>query len=231
MMADQIEVVCEALADFVDIKTYDAWSNSRVGAEVAVGVGSSLGLGGAEQTGLRCAALVHDIGNVAIPLRILEKGDRRTGSEWEYYRLHSYYTQRVLERVEPLQELAPAAAAAHEWINGQGYHRQLIGEQIPLNGRILAVADTYAQLTQQQGGQVEPADALRKIRPSVGTQFDGSCYNALATSLTSAHLVKRTAPEHRQLGDLTEREAEVLRLLAQGQSNPQIAKALVISMT
>jgi len=106
---------------------------------------------------------------VAIPLRILEKGDRRSAREWEYYRLHSYYTQRVLERVEPLQELAPAAAAAHEWINGQGYHRQLIGEQIPLNGRILAVADTYAQLRQQQGDQGEPAEALRQLRPSVGS--------------------------------------------------------------
>jgi len=244
MLSDKIEVVCEALADFVDIKTYESWNHSRIVAEVAVGMGSYLGLGEAEQTRLRCAALVHDIGNVAIPYRILEKGDRRSASEWEYYRLHSYYTQRVLERVEPLQELAPAAAAAHEWINGQGYHRQLIGEQIPLNGRILAVADTYAQLTQQQGNQLEPEDALRKMRPLVGIQFDGSCYNALAASLTSAHLVKRTSPEHRQLGDpslllrssgqgsgqaLTEREAEVLRLLAQGQSNPQIAKALVIS--
>ena len=229
MMADQIEVVCEALADLVDIKTSESWNHSRIVAEVAVGMGSYLGLGRAEQTRLRCAALVHDIGNVAIPLRILEKGDSRSVSEWEYYRLHSYYTQRVLERVEPLQELAPAAAAAHEWINGQGYHRQLIGEQIPLNGRILAVADTYAQLTQQQGDQVEPAETLRKMRPLVGTQFDGSCYNALAASLTSSHLVKRTAPERRQLGDLTEREAEVLRLLAQGQSNPQIAKTLVIS--
>ena len=228
-MADQMEVVCEALADLVDIKTYQSWNHSRIVAEVAVGMGSSLGLGGAEQTRLRCAALVHDIGNVAIPSRILEKGDRRSAREWEYYRLHSYYTQRVLERVEPLQELAPAAAAAHEWINGQGYHRQLIGEQIPLNGRILAVADTYAQLTQQQGDQVEPADALRKMRPSVGTQFDGSCYDALAASLTSAHFIKRAAPERRQLGNLTEREAEVLRLLTQGQSNPQIAKALVIS--
>src|SRR5260370_10312876 len=99
-----------------------------------------------------------------------KRGDRRSASEWEYYRLHSYYTQRVLERVEPFQELAPAAAAAHEWINGQGYHRQLIGEQIPLNGRILAVADTYAQLTHQQGDQVEPADALHKMRPGCGTQ-------------------------------------------------------------
>jgi HD-GYP domain-containing protein (c-di-GMP phosphodiesterase class II) len=229
VMADQMEVVCEALADFVDIKSHGSWNHSRIVADVAVDMGSYLGLGGSEQTRLRCAALVHDLGNVAIPLRILEKGDRRSASEWEYYRLHSYYTQRVLERVEPLQELAQAAAATHEWINGQGYHRQLIGEQIPLNGRILAVADTYAQLTQQQGDQVEPTDALREMRPLVGTQFDRSCYNALTASLTSAHRVKRTAPERRQLGDLTEREAEVLRLLAQGQSNPQIAKALVIT--
>ena len=200
MMADQIEVVCEALADFVDIKTYQSWNHSRIVAEVAVGMGSYLGLGEAEQTRLRYAALVHDIGNVAIPLHILEKGDNRSASEWEYYRLHSYYTQRVLERVEPLQELAPAAAAAHEWINGQGYHRQLIGEQIPLNGRILAVADTYAQLTQQLGDKVEPADALRKIRPSVGTQFDGSCYDALAASLTSTHCVIKNCAQASAVG-------------------------------
>jgi len=237
MMADQIEVVCEAMADFVDIKTRETWNRSRIVAEVAEGMGSYLGFGRAELSRLRCAALVHDIGNVAIPLRILEKGDNRSASEWEYYRLHSYYTQRVLEQVEPLQELAPAAAAAHEWINGQGYHRQLSGEQIPLHGRILAVADTYAQLTQRQDDKLEPEEALRKMRPLIGIQFDGSCYEALAASLNSDHRVKRAMLERRQLGDLslrsgqalTERETEVLRLLANGQSNPQIAKTLVIS--
>jgi DNA-binding NarL/FixJ family response regulator len=65
--------------------------------------------------------------------------------------------------------------------------------------------------------------------PLVGTQFDGSCYEALAASLNSAPRGQRTIPRHRQLGPLTEREAEVLRLLAQGQSNPEIAKALVIT--
>jgi DNA-binding NarL/FixJ family response regulator len=68
------------------------------------------------------------------------------------------------------------------------------------------------------------------MRPLVGTQFDESCYNALAASLISAHLIKRTALIHRQIGNLTEREAEVLRLLAQGQSNPQIANCAVASM-
>ena len=229
MVADQIDVMCEALADFVDIKTHESWNHSRIVAEVAEGMGRYLGLEGAELTRLRRAALVHDIGNVAIPFRILEKGDHRSASEWEYYRLHSYYTQRVLEQVEPLQELASAASSAHEWMNGQGYHRQLLGEQIPLHGRILAIADTYAHLTQQRGDKLEPEEALRKMRSSVGTQFNGSCYEALVASLTGAHPIKRTAPVHRQLGDLTEREAEVLRLLAQGQNNPQIANILVIS--
>ena len=64
----------------------------------------------------------------------------------------------------------------------------------------------------------------------VSTQFDGSSYNALAASPTGARLIKRTAPERWQLGNLREREAEVLRRLSQGQSNPQIAKALVISL-
>jgi DNA-binding NarL/FixJ family response regulator len=135
----------------------------------------------------------------------------------------------VLERVKPFQELAAAAAATHEWINGQGYHQHLVGEQIPLHGRVLAVADTYAQLMQQQGDQLEPADALRKMRPLVGTQFDGACYEALAASLNRAPRGQRTVPRRRQLGTLTEREAEVLRLLAQGQSNPEIAKTLVIT--
>src|SRR5260370_9541788 len=98
-----------------------------------------------------------------------KRGDRRSASEWEYYRLHSYYTPRVLERVEPFQELAPAAAAAHEWINGQGYHRQLIGEQIPLNGRIRPVPHTYAQLTHQQGAQADASDGLRRLPPRVAT--------------------------------------------------------------
>ncbi len=228
LMVDQLEMVCEALADFVDIKTHESWNHSRIVADVAVNMGNSLGLGGNEQTRLRYIALVHDLGNVAIPLHILEKGEHRSASEWEYYRLHSYYTQRVLERVKPFQELAAAAAATHEWLNGQGYHRHLIGEQIPFHGRILAVADTYAQLT-QQGSRLEPEDALRKMRPLVGTQFDVSCYEALAASLTSAQPVQRTASKRRQLGNLTEREAEVLCLLAQGQSNPEIAKALTIS--
>jgi HD-GYP domain-containing protein (c-di-GMP phosphodiesterase class II)/DNA-binding CsgD family transcriptional regulator len=226
---DQAELVCEALADFIDLKTRETWHHSRVVAEVAVGIGACLGLGSRELTMLRRAALVHDIGKVAVPIAILAKGEQRSSSEWEIYRLHSYYTQRILERVNAFQELAQAAAAHHEWMNGQGYHRQLCGEQIPLHGRILAVANTYARLVQQQGDKKDSTDTLLKMGSRVGTQFDRSCYNALVTLLTGACSFGNDAFRPRKVGSLTEREVEVLCLLAQGCNTPQIARSLAIS--
>ena len=166
---DQIEVVCEALADLVDIKTHESWNHSRIVAEVAVGMGSYLGLDEAEQNRLRYAALVHDIGNVAIPLHILEKGDNRSASEWGILspplRLHSAGARagRTLTRAGAS---CRCRSRMGQW---PGISPAAIGEQIPLNGRILAVADTYAKLTQKLGDKLEPADALRKIRPRLGT--------------------------------------------------------------
>jgi HD-GYP domain-containing protein (c-di-GMP phosphodiesterase class II) len=79
-------------------------------AEIAGKIGTCLRLDTGELRKLRCAALVHDVGKVTVPFSILAKGDQRSLSEWETYRLHPYYTQRILERVEALQDLAPAAA-------------------------------------------------------------------------------------------------------------------------
>lgn len=229
MTIDRTEEVCEVLADIVDIKTRETWHHSRFVADVAVGIGKRLRLSSAEQTKLRCAALVHDVGKVAIPYGILTKGKKRSKSEWEMYYLHPYHTQRILERVSPLQELAAAASAHHEWINGQGYHRQLSGEQIPLHGRILAIANVYARHIQQENG-IDASEALERMRPLVNLQFDKLCYDGLVASLTNGSPPKdTTVSECQQLGTLTEREAEVLRLLAQGLSNPQIARKLSIS--
>lgn len=226
---DHTERVCETLADFIDLKTRETWHHSRMVAEVAGRIANSLGLETGELARLRCTALVHDIGKVAIPVAIVAKGWHRSSSEWETYRLHPYYTQRILERVDTLQELAQAAAAHHEWMNGQGYHRQLCGEQIPFHGRILAVANTYARLTQQQGDQKDPAEVLRKMQALVGLQFDRVCYEALVNSVLGEGDLESVPLRSRKVGNLTEREVEVLCLLAQGQNTPQIARTLVIS--
>jgi HD-GYP domain-containing protein (c-di-GMP phosphodiesterase class II) len=226
---DQAMRVCETLADFIDLKTRETWHHSRMVAEVAERIANCLGLEKGELARLRCAALVHDIGKVAIPVAIVAKGWDRSSSEWETYRLHPYYTQRILERVDTLQELAQAAAAHHEWMNGQGYHRQLYGEQIPFHGRILAVANTYARLVQQQGEQKDPAEVLSKMHSLVDTQFDRVCYEALVTSVMDAGDLGSVPPRPQKVGNLTEREVEVLCLLAQGRNTPQIAQTLGIS--
>jgi HD-GYP domain-containing protein (c-di-GMP phosphodiesterase class II) len=226
---NQVVRICEALADFVDLKTRETWHHSRIVADVATGIGTCLGLGKGVLIKLQCAALVHDVGKVAIPVNILTKEERRSSSEWEIYRLHPYYTQRILEQVTFLQDLATVAAAHHEWVNGQGYHRQLCGEQIPFHGRILAVANTYARLIEQQGMQKEPQAALRQMRPLVGVQFDKSCYDALVQSVGVKEGAKYLSPAPQKVGPLTERECEVLRLLAQGQNTPQIGHTLGIS--
>lgn len=222
---DQVELICEVLAEFIDLKTRETWHHSETVAEVAHTIGTRLGLSPSELTSLRQAAFVHDIGKVAVPIAILSKGDQRTNSEWEAYRLHPYYTQRILERVKALQGLAQAASSHHEWVNGQGYHRQLAGDQIPLHGRILAVANSYARLLHEQR---QPQEALRLMSPLVDRQFDQTCYRALVASVMGkSHL---PGPRLRTQADgLTSREVEVLRLLAQGLNTPQIARALQIS--
>jgi HD-GYP domain-containing protein (c-di-GMP phosphodiesterase class II) len=227
---DQTERICETLADFIDLKTRDTWHHSRIVAEVAERIGTCLGMKTGELTRLRHAALVHDIGKVAVPVSILTKGEPLSSSELETLRLHPYHTQRILERVATLRELAPAASAHHECMNGQGYHRQLCGEQIPFHGRILAVANTYTRLVHQSGDQTDQLEVLRKMRILVGPQLDSVCYEALVTSITKDKGMKIISLRTRkQVNDLTEREVEVLGLLAQGHNTPRIARTLHIS--
>jgi HD-GYP domain-containing protein (c-di-GMP phosphodiesterase class II) len=222
---DQVELICEVLAEFIDLKTRETWHHSETVAEVAQTIGTRLGLSTDELTSLRRAAFVHDIGKVAVPIAILSKGEGRTKNEWETYHLHPYYTQRILERVKALRELAQVAASHHEWVNGQGYHRQLTGTQIPFHGRILAVANSYARLTQQ----LQPPEALRQMSALVDQQFDRACYQALVATVTGKSRLPGPRLEAAQQGGLTAREVEVLRLLARGLNTPQIARTLQIS--
>jgi len=224
---DRIETVCEAVADFSDVKTRQDWHHSPAVAEIAVAIGRRMEFRPRDLIQLRHAALLHDVGKVAVPFGILNKGDRLSAAEREQVRLHTYYTQRVLERVGPLRELASAAAAHHEWINGEGYHRQLTGGQIPLHGRVLAVADAFVRSTQGRDNGGKSDKALTWLRQGTGAQFDHACVEALAASLGETSPAPRT-PRQRGQG-LSEREEEVLRLLAQGMSNPQIGQALSIS--
>ncbi|HLQ32017.1 MAG TPA: HD domain-containing phosphohydrolase [Chloroflexota bacterium] len=223
---EQLDAVCEALADFVDFRSTPRWNHSTEVAEQAVALAGRLGLSQAEQRRTRRAALLHDLGMVAVPVGVAAKQDRLSTAEQEQLRLHAYYTGRVLERVAPLQSLALEASSDHEWFNGQGYHRRLAGESIPLIGRIIAAAEAWTNLTEEDAIQAE--DQLARFRSLSGNQLDPVCCEALeqiAVGSPAPKPLRRPASSDK----LTDREIEVLNLLAHGLSNRQIAGALVIS--
>lgn len=221
----QMDTVCEVIADFTDIRSPHTWDHSQKVAALAVAIAQVMGLSQEQQRTLRRAALVHDLGKAAIPDRILLKQENLSEAEWEQFRLHPYYTERILSRVEQFRPLAADAAAHHERIDGKGYPRQLTGEQIPLGGRILAVADT-CELLSRGAGRDDPLATLQRMQPLAGSDLDVSCYEALAASLgQEKRPVRKDQPSH----NVSDRETEVLRQLAKGLTNKQIGTALVIS--
>ncbi len=132
---ETVDAVCEVMADFTDIAAPGTWNHSRNVADVTVDICRQMGLGQGDVTELRRAALVHDLGKVAVPSAVLQKNGDLSDSEREEFRQHSYYTERILSRVDRLSPLASEAGSHHEWLNGHGYHRELLGEQIPMGGR------------------------------------------------------------------------------------------------
>jgi HD-GYP domain-containing protein (c-di-GMP phosphodiesterase class II) len=223
------ETVCEVLADFADVKSRNTWNHSLGVAQTAVAMARHLGLPQAQATKLKRSAMVQDLGMAAVPVGILDKTTDRTAADWERFRMHPYFTERILTRIEPLVELVPDAISHHEWINGQGYHRGTSGDQIPFGGRILAVADSYVTESRGAGDKADPEQILRQLKGQVGTQLDATCYEALVGSLKGSTPTLRARSHDPRAGGLTEREVEVLRLVGAGLTNRQIAQQLVIS--
>ncbi len=134
---DAIDRALAAIGDFADlISPYLAGHSAGV-AQVASAAGQRCRLDAAGVATLRRAALVHDLGRVAVHPRIWQKPGPLTADEWEQVRLHPYHTGRVLSRSPLLSALAPIADAHHERLDGSGYHRGAGGTGLTLPARVL----------------------------------------------------------------------------------------------
>jgi HD-GYP domain-containing protein (c-di-GMP phosphodiesterase class II) len=163
--------IAEAFSWVIDAKSPFTYHHSQRVADFAVGIGRLLGLNDAQTTRLRRAALLHDIGKLSVPNRILDKPGKLTPKEWEVVKLHPYYTHQILQRVPVFGELAFDASAHHERMDGRGYFRNLSGDMLSTPARILACADQLDALSAERPyrGKLAPEKVLSIMREERGT--------------------------------------------------------------
>jgi len=172
-----------ALAEAVDAKdAYTRGHSERVGV-YASKLGRELGLPREVIERIYIAGLLHDVGKIGVPDRIITKPDRLTPEEYEEMKRHPEIGARILQPVAFLADVVPCVRHHHEWFDGsdRGYPSRLVGDQIPLPSRIILVADTLEAMTSdrpyRKGLPLEKV--LAELSLYSGSQFDPVCASAM----------------------------------------------------
>ena len=226
LAGDALDGAIATMGNFADlISPYLAGHSSAV-ARLASGAAERCRVDAEDATALRRAALVHDLGRVAIGAEIWQKPGPLSADEWEQVRLHPYHTERVLSRSPFLVSLVPIAASQHERLDGSGYHRGVSGAELSLPARLLAAADAYQAMTEPRPYR-ESLPAERAAR-ELAAEADGGRLDPAAVAAV-IEAAGQPAPRLERPAGLTEREAEVVGMLARGFQTKQVAHALGIS--
>ncbi|HEX3491183.1 MAG TPA: HD domain-containing phosphohydrolase [Streptosporangiaceae bacterium] len=223
---ERLDDCLAAVADFADLKSMWTIGHSRGVAALAEEAAVVAGLPTADVLLVRRAALVHDIGRVAVPVGVWAKPGPLNRDEREQVRLHAYHTERVLDVAPGLRPLARLAGSHGERCDGSGYHRGSQAGDLPLTAWLLAAADCYQAMREPRPYR----DALSATAAADELSRDAAA-GQLAPEATNAVLVAAGQPRRpmRRPAGLSERECQVLGLLARGLATKQVATRLGIS--
>jgi len=221
-----LDDVAEAFGDFSDLQAPHARGHSREVAGWCRQVATVLQVSSDEVTTLIRAAHLHDLGQVAVPTSIWTMARAHRPTERERAKAHAFFTERVLAAAGPLSSVAKVAGAHHERLDGSGYHRGSAGGGISRPARILAACDVASALVKDRPHRraMTSAGAAMELRAMVKSgQLDGEVVEAVLSVMGEASAKARPASA------LSERELEVLRLVARGKTNKEVASALGLS--
>lgn len=163
------------LGDVVEADDAYTGSHSRGVVELSLAVSDRLGLGFEQRRNVEFAALLHDVGKIAVPNEIINKKGPLDDAEWEIMRQHTIEGERMLKRIGGvLAEVGRIVRASHEDFDGSGYPDGLAGEEIPIETRIVTCCDAFSAMTTTRSYRkaMDTEAALAELRRCAGTQFD-----------------------------------------------------------
>ena len=182
---DYLDDIAAAFSDVVDAKSpFTADHSNRVTLYTDM-IAEEMGLGDAHRRWLRRAALLHDLGKLAVSNQVLDKPGKLNEEEWASIRRHPVHSEAILNRAEAFTDIAPIAAAHHERLDGKGYPYGLSGPDICLEARILTVADVFDALSAERPYRAAMliSKALAILDADAGIAFDPACIAALKSGL------------------------------------------------
>ncbi|MGH2652848.1 MAG: HD domain-containing phosphohydrolase [Actinomycetota bacterium] len=224
---ERVDRALAAIGDFADLVSPHLSGHSSGVAELANSAARARGFDPSDVALMRRAGFVHDVGRVAIDPRIWQKPATLTVDEWERVRLHSYHTERVLLRSGFLASLADVACAHHERLDGTGYHRRMSAASLTPGARLLAAADAFHAMREPRPHRppLSPEEAADRLGAEARA---GRQDSEMVAAVVEA--AGQPAPPVERPAGLTEREVEVMGLLARGLQTKQVARKLGISI-
>ena len=223
-----VERYAEAFARAVDLKSVWTATHSYDVGVLAAASGEVAGLDQSSVRDLRAAGWLHDLGRVAVPNMIWDKPGPLNEAEREQVRLHAYQTERLLARSPVLGRVAALAGSVHERCDGSGYPKGLKSAHLDEPARLLAACDVFCALREDR-----PHRPAYKLDVAVSMLTDEARHGTLDPTAARHVLEAADAAPPRLPGGwpsgLSEREVEVLRLVARGGTNKDVARALGIS--
>ena len=217
----------KALAAAIDGKDKYTRGHSERVSRISVAIGRRMNLPANELETLRISALLHDVGKIAIDDNILKKPAALTEAEFEIMKTHPMRGYKIMSQIPAMGPYLPGMYMHHEMVNGQGYPQGLTSEQIPLQAKIVSVADTFDAMTidrpYSKGMELQPA--LERLRSFVGTRYQSDVVEALIVACNAGEVAngivrqlasKRAASvveEAVQSAPVVEEEDEILDLM------------------
>ncbi len=183
------------LAHAIDLRMDAEHEHSRAVGDWAVAMATVIGWQPDALGMLRIAAMLHDVGMIGVPDRILRKPGPLVAEELAAIKEHTDKGAEMVSQIEGLQEIVPWIRHSHEHFDGTGYPDGLSGETIPRAARILLVADAFDAITSRRPYRppLSVEQACEELRRHAGSQFDPACVDALLEHLAAPHVEARRA--------------------------------------